>query len=183
MRSNVCRWNLTRIVALNRLNVHFKEGCKNLVTLSTFNSEKSFCGIFESNWDVYSCPQIGRSSAWTSQKSWQTTTEQWTFVEHVNCEQRNLPQSYCISFKMASRKRADHSVLKRSIETNTTGMKQAMLAMKTGSPEVTLWTMSKITSKSLRNENRVKFPEKLEKYFKKLLFSILPIFLVKLKCV
>ena len=37
---------------------------------------------------------------------------------------------------MASRKRADHSVLKRSIETNTTGMKQAMLAMKTGSPEV-----------------------------------------------
>ena len=58
--------------------------------------------------------------------------------EHVNCEQRNLPQSYCISFKMASRKRADHSVLKRSIETNTTGMKQAMLAMKTGSPEVTL---------------------------------------------
>ena len=37
---------------------------------------------------------------------------------------------------MASRKRADHSVLKRSIETNTTGMKQALLAMKTGSPEV-----------------------------------------------
>ena len=118
------------------LNVHLKGGCNFLVTLSTFNSKTKLRAVFEKIRLFTGVLSIGRSIAWTSQTEQKKNLESSATNEHMNLWTKSLSEGYFICCKMASRRRADHSVLKRSIETNTTGMKQALLAMKTGSPEV-----------------------------------------------